>query len=145
MAKSYPIHLDFLDNTIFVELRFDSFKVGTSEYPGLRIGATYGLEIKGDKIMLVRQGKLQLKPPKKSAEDIAKDIANQSTEDSQPKSRRRGVRQQIFRSLARKRFDPIFAEALNVGSTRRSIGGNSMTIAKIETSDDWITLQAVME
>ena len=98
-----PLKLEIDDNQIRIRLEVQGLAVGEDSYPGISIEALYQLTeaTASDGLPTV-----VLQRDKRLALQI-----------SQGKSAGRlGVRQQVFRSMVRKRFEPIFADEIPLGT-----------------------------
>lgn len=151
MPDDAPLTTTLTDKGMRVAFKVAAFKVGTTAYPGMLIETNFTPTIKDGQLIAVRDDRLTLtplpvQPAKPAGSDAAKPSNTKPAENAadKPKPRRRlGVRQNIFRSMVRKRFDPVFAKELPIGDQHRSLGGNRYSISDIEISNEWATLQAV--
>lgn len=146
MPKEEPLKIEMVDQAVKVSLKIDAFQVGESKYPGMLIESLYKPEIKDGKVIAKRGEKLQLTPLDEDGNTVRKEVADKEPSAKKKSSKGRlGVRQQIFRSMVRKRFDPIFAEELPLGDQRRTFANNQMTISRIELANGWATIQGFTE
>lgn len=123
-----PLTMEIGEGSFVVRLRADRFTVGDTQYPGMRVSAAYGLTGRDLGMVVRRQGRLRIVPT-----DFNPEIGE-----------RLGVRQQVFVSMLRKRFDRIFPDVLTVEEfilpePWRSSGTLQITTAVVR--ENWLTLQ----
>lgn len=145
MAKSRPLKVSVGNDGLHVALKIDNFQVGKSKYPGMLIETVYTPLIEDGKIIAQREEKLKLTPLDEDGSAVKpKETEKTDKPKGSARSKRRlGVRQQIFRSMVRKRFDPIFAEEVPLGEQQRTLAGTEITISRIELDGEWATIQAI--
>jgi len=127
-----PFEFQFDDDRIHVAIRVARFEVEGTEYPGMVLRASYQL-VEGSAGKMIRDGKLSIRKLKT---------------DGETKQRRGGGRQQIFRSLLRKRVNPIFAEQLDIAALVQRFAqandsvGLDLDWKDVQSQDGWLTLLA---
>ena len=143
MPAEQPVKLKLSEAGLHVSVKIESFQVGDNKHPGMLIEVDYMAAIRDGQLHLDRSEKLTLTPLDEDG-NLAKPTPRKTAGGKKP-SRRLGVRQQIFRSMVRKRFDPAFAKSIPLGSQHRSLAGNRFKITKVEVADEWATLQGIPE
>ena len=130
MSKEMPFDMRLENGEVSITMNVDNFTVGERDFPGMKIQAKYALEINGSKITAKRSDKLKLTP-----------TAAESKTDATGKKKRVGVRQQIFRSMVRKRFNPIFAESVDASRFLEQIpqqaGQLDIRLTNLEYTNGW--------
>jgi len=129
-VEEAPLSVHFVDSAMHITLRARGFTVGDKSYPGMQITAEYQL----DKTPAGLQGR------RTERLDI---VPLDFTEDENL-----GVRQQVFRSMLRKRFDPIFSETLSLD--RWMLPGAWKNAGQLEAiefhaSGGWLAISYVAE
>ena len=131
MAESDPFRLRLSDGKALIAMNVLGFKVGDREYPGMKIEAEYDIHVAVDRITATRTEKLRLTP-----------MESETKADSAGR-RRVGIRQQVFRSMVRKRFNPILAESIDASQfldrMPQSLGGVQIEPLRLEYSGQWFT------
>jgi hypothetical protein len=91
-----PCVVRFGEDTLTLEIRATDMLVGETAYPGAEISAHYDLDPQATTLVGKRSGRLRVS---------VRDVADAETQ--------LGVRQQVFRSMVRRRFDRILPMEIN--------------------------------
>ena len=132
MAEESPFDMRLENGQVSITMNVKNFTVGKRDYPGMKIEAKYAIEIGDSHVSAARTDKLKLTP-----------TDEESKTDASGKKKRVGVRQQIFRSMVRKRFNPIFAETVDASrlldQIPRQLGQSAVQLTNLEYSNGWFT------
>ena len=118
-AESVPV--DFLLNgsDVTIKLNFTQFQVGEEKYPGMTVQAHYQLSSIGTRIVGQRFSDLEFKGLQKSG-------------------KRLGMRQQIFKTMLRKRLTPAVPNQIELGDV--SLPNSNITIRSLSGEPGWLTV-----
>lgn len=122
-----PVVARFNDNRVDLILRVLEFVVGDDVYPGLELAISYGIDTENFHWQIKRDGRIRLSS-----------LADQSSP--------LGVRSQVFRSLVRKRFEPVFAQEVEFEQLISSfpalaaLQSSGIRPEKFSTRDGWLTI-----
>ena len=89
-AKEKPVEVTFSDQGIRAVLHVAEFTSGDNEYSGMNMTVKYKFEVKGNKLVAVRQGPIEAFPPSFKA------------------GQKLSGRQQAMRTVLQKRFGKVF-------------------------------------
>jgi hypothetical protein len=122
-----PVVIQFNENQFDVSIHATDFLVGDDAYPGAVIGARYQLRSGQDGLVGVRDGRLQV----------------QLLDTRDKSGRRLGVRQQVFRSMVRRRFGGLFPADFQwsqVTLPEPWPEGEQLRVAQSNSSQGWFHL-----
>ena len=130
MEDQRPFQLRLQNGVAQIQMNVANFRVGDREYPGMRIEADYDVSASHNRLTATRLGKLKLTPTEAESKMDASG------------NRRVGIRQQIFRSMVRKRFNPIFSEQIDASGMLdrlpRNLGNLQLRLDSLDYVDDWL-------
>lgn len=127
--REQPLMVKLSGGGLAVQIRAEQFTVGQESYPGMWITARYTLAATEAGLVGTRQGRLEIIPPRFDLEG----------------GERLGVRQQVLRSMLRKRFDPIFTDELTfIGAELpgRWKKAGPLAMELIQADAGWLVLRA---
>lgn len=124
-----PFAFEFEDNQFSITIRAKGFRVDEKEYPGMQVQCSYEID-EDQPAKSKRIGAVSIRP-------LDVNGTNRS---------RRGGRQQIFRSLLRKRVNPLFVQELDMPQLLAELAAASDVklppISGLHTQDGWLTIFA---
>ncbi|MCG8584941.1 MAG: hypothetical protein MI757_09545 [Pirellulales bacterium] len=126
-ADQKPLETKFDDGVLTVTLRLSGFTVGPKAYPGMWITIRYKLDSTEQGVVAVRQGRLEIVPPGFDATSGA----------------RLGARQQVLRSMLKRRFERVFPETWNPGEielTGTWKNAGPLIIEAATADNGWLTV-----
>jgi len=125
-ADRLPIELDVADGQFTITIRGRRYHKGDQRHPGMNVWATYAIDTDSDAPRAVRQGDLNIFPP-----------------GFNPDTDRLSTRQQVIRTLLKKRFDGIFGEEITIEPLKMSGRWSKLgelTPVQFEANGDWLVL-----
>jgi hypothetical protein len=125
--EQQPLVAKFDDSTLTFSLRATGFTLGEKAYPGMWITVCYELAPSEKGFVGKRQGRLEILPP---GFDLSR-------------GDKLGVRQQVLRSMLRKRFERVFPAqwtADPIHLTGRWQQAGKLSVAQLAAQGGWLTI-----
>ncbi|MFW6124717.1 MAG: hypothetical protein ACOC46_01105, partial [Pirellulales bacterium] len=125
-ARRLPVELDLSKGRFTITLRGRKYYKGDQRHPGMDVSAAYQIAAEDEAFRAVRRGELRIFPP-----------------GFDPETDRLSTRQQVIRTLLRKRFSGIFEEEIALGPLEMpgewsKLG--ELPPAQFEARGDWLLL-----
>ena len=126
--EQQPLELQLDGRSIAIRIRARRLEVGDQAYPAVEISAKYQLVVDEPGFVCQRDGPLEVVLPQSRSESNL------------------GLRQQVLRSMVRKRFDPIFAAEFRLDRLPLPPpwrGGGAIRIVSVEATGKWLHFNCV--